>query len=143
MRVALQILLVVALASGGTASAQDSTTFPPRRPGFQYAPIGNFRGLWLTDAQVAAVVPITLAYLKRTAAFEVEYDRPGTDLKELAVRQLAARAKHLADLRALLTTEQQIVFDRNANETKLQAEGVFKAEDRRQENQRSHTPDEA
>lgn len=112
--------LGAALLIGGavTASAQEAAKQqgqPGRRPNMQ------MNGIELTDAQKVKLEAIQKKYQPEMQSIR-ESMQNGADRAETMKKMVALRDKSSADIRAILTPEQQAVFDKNVAEQKARFE---------------------
>jgi Spy/CpxP family protein refolding chaperone len=112
------VALVAALLVGGAviASAQGATQQGgPGRRNMQ------LDGIELTDAQKSKLDEIQKKYQPEMMALREEI-RNGGDRGELMKKGAALRDKSSAEIRAILTPDQQVVFDKHTAEMKARME---------------------
>jgi Spy/CpxP family protein refolding chaperone len=119
--------LGVALIAGSTAVAgAQAATQPPmqqggpgggRRGGFNR----SLNGIELTEAQKAKVAEIDAKYAPERQAI-VESMQGGGDRAEGFKKMQALNEKRNPEIRAVLTAEQQVIFDKNLAEQKARME---------------------
>jgi len=74
------------------------------------------RGITLTDAQKAQQKAIREKYAPQMMQLRKTSETTGTPMDQVKLGEI--RAAQMAELRAILTAEQQVTFDRNAAEMK-------------------------
>ena len=117
--------LGVALLAGSTAvaGAQAATQAPAQQggPGGQGGGRGGFNrtmtGIELTDAQKAKVAEINAKYQPEMQAIR-ESMQGGGDRAQAFTKMQALNDKRNPEIRAVLTPEQQVIFDKNLAEQK-------------------------
>jgi Spy/CpxP family protein refolding chaperone len=115
--------LGVALLAGSTAvaGAQAATTPAPQQQGGPGGRRGGFNrslaGIELTDAQKAKVAEINAKYQPEMQAIR-ESMQGGGDRAEAMKKMAAYRDKITPEIRAVLTPEQQTIYDKNIAEQK-------------------------
>ena len=119
--------LGVALLAGSTAiaGAQASTQPPAQQQGGPGGGRGGFNrslnGIELTDAQKAKVAEIQAKYQPEMQAIR-ESMQGGGDRAEAFKKMQALNDKRNPEIRAVLTPEQQTIFDKNLAEQKARME---------------------
>ena len=115
--------LGVALLAGSTAIAGAQAT--PQAPAQQGGGRGGFNrsmnGIELTDAQKAKVAEIQAKYQPEMQAIR-ESMQGGGDRAEAFKKIQALNDKRNPEIRAVLTPEQQTIFDKNLAEQKARME---------------------
>lgn len=116
MKVIRFAALVVALCAGVTAvSAAQAPDQQSEKPGRRMG--GRIlEGITLTDAQKAQQKVIREKYAPQMMQVRKTAETTGTPPDEAKMADL--RAAQIAELRAILTAEQQVIFDKNAAELK-------------------------
>jgi Spy/CpxP family protein refolding chaperone len=111
--------LAGAQATGGAAPAQQGG---PGGPGGGRGGIGRLlTGITLTDAQQAKFTEINTKYQPELQAIRESFQNGG-DRAEGMKKMNAINEKMYPELRAVLTPEQQAVFDKNVAERKARME---------------------
>jgi len=118
--------LGVALLAGGTAVAgAQAATQAPTQQGGPGGGRGGFNrtmnGIELTDAQKAKVAEVQAKYQPELAAVR-ESMQGGGDRAAAFTKMQAIRDKMNPEIRAVLTAEQQAIFDKNLAEQKARME---------------------
>src|SRR5215207_3358879 len=119
--------LGVALLAGGTAvaGAQAATTSAPRQQGGPGGGRGGFNrtmtGIELTDAQKTKVAEINAKYQPELQAIR-ESMQGGGDRAQAFTKMQAINDKRNPEIRAVLTADQQVIFDKNLAEQKARME---------------------
>ena len=118
--------LGVALLAGSTAVAgAQAATQAPTQQGGPGGGRGGFNrtmnGIELTDAQKAKVAEIQAKYQPELAAVR-ESMQGGGDRAAAFTKMQAIRDKMNPEIRAVLTAEQQAIFDKNLAEQKARME---------------------
>lgn len=118
--------LGVALLAGSTAIAgAQVATQPPTQQGGQGGGRGGFNramnGIELTDAQKTKVAEIQAKYQPDLQAIR-ESMQGGGDRAAAFTKMQAIRDKMNPEIRAVLTAEQQTIFDKNLAEQKARME---------------------
>lgn len=118
--------LGVALLAGSTAIAgAQVATQPPTQQGGQGGGRGGFNramnGIELTDAQKTKVAEIQAKYQPDLQAIR-ESMQGGGDRAAAFTKMQAIRDKMNPEIRAVLTAEQQAIFDKNLAEQKARME---------------------
>ena len=118
--------LGVALLAGGTAVAgAQAATQAPTQQGGPGGGRGGFNrslsGIELTEAQKAKVAEIQAKYQPELAAVR-ESMQGGGDRAAAFTKMQAIRDKMNPEIRAVLTVEQQAIFDKNLAEQKARME---------------------
>jgi Spy/CpxP family protein refolding chaperone len=119
--------LGVALLAGSTAiaGAQAATQPPAQQQGGPGGGRGGFNrslnGIELTDAQKAKVAEIQAKYQPEMQAIR-ESMQGGGDRAEAFKKMQALNDKRNPEIRAVLTPEQQTIFDKNLAEQKARME---------------------
>ena len=118
MKVIRIVALVAALLVGGAAiaSAQGAA-----QQGGQGRRNMQLDGIELTDAQKSKLDEIQKKYQPEMMALRDEI-RNGGDRAELMKKGSALRDKSSAEIRAILTPDQQVVFDKHTAEMKARME---------------------
>jgi Spy/CpxP family protein refolding chaperone len=112
--VALAATLLVSGAA--VASAQGAT-----QQGGQGRRNMQLDGIELTDAQKVKLEEIQKKYQPEMSALRSEFQNGG-DRAELMKKSAALREKSSAEIRAILTPDQQVVFDKHTAEMKARME---------------------
>ena len=118
MKVIRIVALVAALLVGGAAiaSAQGAA-----QQGGQGRRNMQLDGIELTDAQKSKLDEIQKKYQPEMSALRSEFQNGG-DRAELMKKSAALREKSSAEIRAILTPDQQVVFDKHTAEMKARME---------------------
>ena len=118
---ALGVALLVGSAAIAGAQAGTPGTMQqggPGGPGGGRGGIGRIiSGITLTEAQQAKVNEITAKYQPELLKVRESFQNGG-DRAELMKKGVALRDKSSAEIRAILTPDQQVVFDKHAAEMK-------------------------
>lgn len=114
----------VALLAGSSAIAGAQAPAAPGGPSAQQGGGGggggrrsNLNGITLTEAQQAKATEINAKYQPELQAIRESFQNGG-DRAEGMKKMAAIRAKLDPELRAILTAEQQVIFDKNVEERK-------------------------
>ena len=126
MKVIRIAALGVALLAGGTAVAgAQAATQAPTQQGGPGGGRGGFNrslnGIELTEAQKAKVAEIDAKYAPELTAVR-ESMQGGGDRAEAFTKMQAINDKRNPEIRAVLTAEQQAIFDKNLAEQKARME---------------------
>jgi Spy/CpxP family protein refolding chaperone len=115
--------LGVALLAGGAAvaGAQAGTQAPAQQGGGRGGFNRSMNGIELTDAQKAKVAEIQAKYQPEMQAIR-ESMQGGGDRAEAFKKIQALNDKRNPEIRAVLTPEQQTIFDKNLAEQKARME---------------------
>jgi Spy/CpxP family protein refolding chaperone len=116
--------LSVAILAGTAAAASAQSGAPTRQEGGQPGgrrPNVALNGIELTDAQKIKLDAIQRKYQPEMMSIRDEMQNGG-DRAETMKKFMALRDKSGAEIRAILTPEQQAVFDKNAAEMKARME---------------------
>jgi Spy/CpxP family protein refolding chaperone len=115
--------LGVALLAGGAAvaGAQAGTQAPTQQGGGRGGFNRSMNGIELTDAQKAKVAEIQAKYQPEMQAIR-ESMQGGGDRAEAFKKIQALNDKRNPEIRAVLTPEQQTIFDKNLAEQKARME---------------------
>ena len=116
---ALRIAAVVAallIGSAAVASAQGAM-----QQGAQGRRNMQLDGIELTDAQKSKLEEIQKKYQPEMMALRTEFQNGG-DRAELMKKSVALRERSSAEIRAILTADQQVVFDKHTAEIKARME---------------------
>jgi Spy/CpxP family protein refolding chaperone len=115
--------LGVALLAGGAAvaGAQAGTQAPTQQGGGRGGFNRSMNGIELTDAQKAKVAEIQAKYQPEMQAIR-ESMQGGGDRAEAFKKMQALNDKRNPEIRAVLTPEQQTIFDKNLAEQKARME---------------------
>ncbi|MEO8619881.1 MAG: hypothetical protein ABI625_02375 [bacterium] len=118
---ALSTALVIASATG--AGAQAAATPQQGAPEAARAR-GNAQlaGIELSEAQKTKLEAITVKYADQSKAAR---EAMATDPSDAMKRMMAVRDKMVPEVRAVLTTEQQAIFDKNVAEMKMRMGGMM------------------
>ena len=110
-------LLAALLVSGAAiASAQGAM-----QQGGQVRRNMQLDGIELTDAQKSKLEEIQKKYQPEMMALRAEFQNGG-DRAELMKKSVALRERSSAEIRAILTADQQVVFDKHTAEMKARME---------------------
>jgi Spy/CpxP family protein refolding chaperone len=112
------VALVAALLVGGAAIASAQGAM---QQGGQGRRNMQLDGIELTDAQKAKLDEIQKKYQPEMMALRTEL-RNGGDRAELMKKSASLRDKSSAEIRAILTPDQQVVFDKHTAEMKARME---------------------
>jgi Spy/CpxP family protein refolding chaperone len=116
---ALRIAAVVAaLLIGGAAIARAQGAM---QQGGQARRNMQLDGIELTDAQKSKLDEIQKKYQPEMMALRTEFQNGG-DRAELMKKSVALRERSSAEIRAILTADQQVVFDKHTAEMKARME---------------------
>jgi Spy/CpxP family protein refolding chaperone len=116
---ALRIAAVVAaLLIGGAAIASAQGAM---QQGGQARRNMQLDGIELTDAQKSKLDEIQKKYQPEMMALRTEFQNGG-DRAELMKKSIALRERSSAEIRAILTADQQVVFDKHTAEMKAKME---------------------
>ena len=116
---ALRIAAVVAaLLIGGAAIASAQGAM---QQGGQVRRNMQLDGIELTDAQKSKLEEIQKKYQPEMMALRTEFQNGG-DRAELMKKSVALRDRSSAEIRAILTADQQVVFDKHTAEMKARME---------------------
>ena len=116
---ALRIAAVVAaLLIGGAAIASAQGAM---QQGGQARRNMQLDGIELTDAQKSKLEGIQKKYQPEMMALRAEFQNGG-DRAELMKKSVALRERSSAEIRAILTADQQVVFDKHTAEMKAKME---------------------
>ncbi|NUO38328.1 MAG: hypothetical protein HOQ17_07250 [Gemmatimonadaceae bacterium] len=116
---ALRIAAVVAaLLIGGAAIASAQGAM---QQGGQVRRNMQLDGIELTDAQKSKLEEIQKKYQPEMMALRTEFQNGG-DRAELMKKSVALRERSSAEIRAILTADQQVVFDKHTAEMKARME---------------------
>jgi len=115
--------LGVALLAGSTAvaGAQAATQAPAQQGGRRGGFNRSLNGIELTEAQKAKVAEIDAKYAPELQAVR-ESMQGGGDRAEAFKKMQAINEKRNPEIRAVLTAEQQTIFDKNLAEQKARME---------------------
>jgi Spy/CpxP family protein refolding chaperone len=116
--------LSVAILAGSGAVASAQSGAPPRQEAGQPGgrrPNMSLNGIELTDAQKAKLEQIQKKYQPEMTSIR-DGMQNGGDRTEAMKNLMALRDKSRAEIRAILTPEQQAVFDKNDAEMKARME---------------------
>ena len=116
---ALGVALLIGAATAATAQAQQGGQMGGRRGGLQ------MNGIELTDAQKVKLEEIQRKYQPEMMKLREQFMNGG-DRAELMKQSNALREKSAADIRAILTPDQQVVWDKNMAELKAKVEQAQK-----------------
>ena len=119
---ALGVALFIGAAAA--ASAQGATPAPQQQGGPGMGgrrPDPRMGGIELTDAQKTKLEEIQKKYQPEMMALRSEF-QSGGDRAELMKKSAALRERSSADIRAILTADQQAVFDKYTAEMKARME---------------------
>ncbi len=111
---------VAAVASAQSGGAVQSGAGTGRRPTLQ------LNGLELTESQKSRLAEIQRKYQPEMAAIR-EGMQNGGDQAEVMHKLMELRERSSTEMRAILTTEQQAVFDKNVAEMKAQMDARMRA----------------
>ncbi len=111
------VAFVAALLVGGAAIASAQGAMQQGGQGRRT----QLDGIELTDAQKSKLDEIQKKYQPEMMALREEF-RNGGDRAELMKKGVALRDKSSAEIRAILTPDQQVVFDKHTAEMKARAE---------------------
>jgi Spy/CpxP family protein refolding chaperone len=110
--------LAAALLIGGAAIASAQGAM---QQGGQGRRNMQLDGIELTDAQKAKLDEIQKKYQPEMMALRTEFQNGG-DRAELMKKSVALRDRSSAEIRAILTADQQVVFDKHTAEMKARQE---------------------
>jgi Spy/CpxP family protein refolding chaperone len=110
--------IVAALLIGGAAIASAQGTV---QQGGQARRNMQLDGIELTDAQKSKLEEIQKKYQPEMMALRAEFQNGG-DRAELMKKSVALRDRSSAEIRAILTADQQVVFDKHTAEMKARME---------------------
>ena len=110
--------LVAALLIGGAAIASAQGAM---QQGGQGRRNMQLDGIELTDAQKTKLEEIQKKYQPEMMALRTEFQNGG-DRAELMKKSVALRDRSSAEIRAILTSDQQVVFDKHTAEMKARME---------------------
>lgn len=110
--------LVAALLIGGAAIASAQGAM---QQGGQARRNMQLDGIELTDAQKVKLEEIQKKYQPEMMALRAEFQNGG-DRAELMKKGVALRERSSAEIRAILTADQQVVFDKHTAEMKARME---------------------
>jgi Spy/CpxP family protein refolding chaperone len=110
--------LVAALLIGGAAIASAQGAM---QQGGQARRNMQLDGIELTDAQKVKLDEIQKKYQPEMMALRAEFQNGG-DRAELMKKSVALRERSSAEIRAILTPDQQVVFDKHTAEMKARME---------------------
>jgi Spy/CpxP family protein refolding chaperone len=110
--------LVAALTIGGAAVASAQGTM---QQGGQGRRNMQLAGIELTDAQKVKLEEIQKKYQPEMMALRTEFQNGG-DRAELMKKSNGLRERQSAEIRAILTPDQQVVFDQHTAELKARME---------------------
>ena len=110
--------LVAALLVGGAALASAQGAM---QQGAQGRRNMQLDGIELTDAQKAKLEEIQKKYQPERMALRTEFQNGG-DRSELMKKSAALRDRSSSEIRAILTPDQQVVFDKHTAEMKARME---------------------
>jgi Spy/CpxP family protein refolding chaperone len=110
--------LVAALLIGGAAIASAQGAM---QQGGQARRNMQLDGIELTDAQKVKLEEIQKKYQPEMMALRTEFQNGG-DRAELMKKSAALRDRSSAEIRAILTADQQVVFDKHTAEMKARME---------------------
>ena len=110
--------LVAALLIGGAAVASAQGAM---QQGGQGRRNMQLDGIELTDAQKTKLEEIQKKYQPEMMALRTEFQNGG-DRAELMKKSVALRERSSAEIRAILTADQQVVFDKHTAEMKARME---------------------
>lgn len=109
--------IVAALLIGGAAIASAQGAVQQSGQGRR----NMLDGIELTDAQKAKLEEIQKKYQPEMQALRAEF-QSGGDRAELMKKSAALRDRSSAEIRAILTPDQQVVFDKHTAEMKARME---------------------
>jgi Spy/CpxP family protein refolding chaperone len=110
--------IVAALLIGGAAIASAQGAM---QQGGQARRNMQLDGIELTDAQKSKLEEIQKKYQPEMMALRAEFQNGG-DRAELMKKGVALRDRSSAEIRAILTADQQVVFDKHTAEMKARME---------------------
>jgi Spy/CpxP family protein refolding chaperone len=108
IRVAMMAVALTAVATSASSAQQPEQAQSGRMGGM------ILRGITLTEAQKAQQKVIREKYAPQMMAVRKTSQTTGTPMDQAKLSEI--RAAQAAELRAILTAEQQVVFDRNMAE---------------------------
>ncbi len=120
---ALSVALLISAAAAASAQAQQGGQMGGRRGGLQ------MNGIELTDAQKVKLEEIQRKYQPEMMKLREDFMNGG-DRAQLMKKSNTLREQSAAEIRAILTPDQQVVWDKNMAELKAKVE----------EAQRHHPP---
>jgi Spy/CpxP family protein refolding chaperone len=112
--------LVAALLIGGAAIASAQGAM---QQGGQARRNMQLDGIELTDAQKVKLEEIQRKYQPEMMALRAEFQNGG-DRAELMKKGASLRERSSAEIRAILTSDQQVVFDKHAADMKARMESA-------------------
>jgi len=112
------VALVAALLIGATAVARAQGAM---QQGGQGRRNMQLDGIELTDAQKVKLEEIQRKYQPEMTALRNEF-QSGGDRAELMKKSAALRERSSAEIRAILTSDQQVVFDKHSADMKARME---------------------
>jgi Spy/CpxP family protein refolding chaperone len=119
MKVIRVAMMAVALSAVAT-SASSAQQQPEQAQGGRGMGGMILRGITLTDAQKAQQKVIREKYAPQMMAVRKASQTSGTPMDQAKLSQI--RAAQAAELRGILTAEQQVIFDRNLAEMRARRE---------------------
>ena len=111
---ALSAVLLIGAGAMAKAQAQQGGQMGGRRN-------MQMNGIELTDAQKSKLDEIQKKYQPEMMALRTEFQNGG-DRAELMKKSIALRERSSAEIRAILTADQQVVFDKHTAEMKAKME---------------------
>ena len=118
IRVAMMAVALSAVASSVSPAQQQPDQANQGRGGMGGTIL---RGITLTDAQKAQQKVIREKYAPQMMAIRKTSQTTGTPMDQAKLNEI--RAAQAAELRAILTPEQQVIFDRNRAEMRARGAG--------------------
>ena len=112
------VALVAALLIGGAAMASAQGAMQQGGPGRRNMQLD---GIELTEAQKVKLEEIQKKYQPEMMALRTEFQNGG-DRADLMRKSGALRDRSSAEIRAILTADQQVVFDKHSAEMKARME---------------------
>jgi len=120
---AVSAALVIGTATAAHAQAAASTPATPQQGTRARGNTALVGGIELSEAQKTKLEAISAKYADQSkAAREAMATDPADGMKKM----MAVRDKMVPEVRAVLTTEQQAIFDKNVAEMKVRMGGMMK-----------------
>ena len=109
-------LLALSLSAIGTSACAAQQQSDPRAQGDRRSGMGGMilQGITLTDAQKTQQKAIREKYAPQMMQVRKTSQTTGTPMDQAKLSEI--RTAQLSELRAILTAEQQVIFDRNVAE---------------------------
>jgi hypothetical protein len=119
---ALGCALVIGTATGADAQGAAATPATPQQAARARANM-QLGGIELSEVQKTKLEAITAKYADES---KVAREAMATDPADGMKRMMAVRDKMVPEVRAVLTTEQQAIFDKNVAEMKVRMGSMMK-----------------